>query len=294
MENRHLRHFLAVVDQGGVTRAAEHLRIAQPSLSQSIKGLERELGLPLFHRVGRTMVLSSAGRELLGPARAAVRHMESVHHAAAALNSVEGGDLDLVSMPTPALEPLSSITARFAQLHPNIALRVRSALNDHDVLRTVASGEAEVGLLGGSSTPMAADVDVLALETQPLILVAHPQARLGTSGRPLRAEELAGCDFVASAPGTLTRKVLDDWLASGVAVRVAVETDHRSSVLPLVTAGVGLTILPSAWRSTALRQGLAVHALADVPELSVSLISRRQDLTPAARALVAVARSVTN
>lgn len=291
MENRHLRHFLAVVDQGGVTRAAEHLRIAQPSLSQSIKGLEKELGVPLFHRVGRTMVLSSAGQALLGPARAAVRHMDSVHDAAATVAEVRGGHVDLVSMPTPALEPLSSITARLAALHPHIALRVRSALTDRQVLTAVESGEAEVGLLGGNTTPVAADVEVMPLGSQSLILVTHLEAPMLRSGQPLRGSDLEGSTFVASAPGTLTRRVLDDWLAAGIAVQVAVETDHRSSVLPLVTAGVGHTILPSAWRYTAEQLGLGVHALADAPELSVSLISRRQDLTPAARALVDVARA---
>ncbi|MFI7134641.1 LysR family transcriptional regulator [Nonomuraea sp. NPDC050153] len=72
MDFRQLERFLAVVDHGGFHRAAEVLYVAQPSLSQSIKQLEREMGDALFHRVGRGVVLTEAGRELVGPARMAV------------------------------------------------------------------------------------------------------------------------------------------------------------------------------------------------------------------------------
>ena len=69
MDTRKLKYFLAVVDHDGFNRAAEHLLIAQPSLSQTIASLEKELGVPLFHRIGRRAVLSEAGKELVGPAR---------------------------------------------------------------------------------------------------------------------------------------------------------------------------------------------------------------------------------
>ena len=68
MDARQLRYFLAVVDQGRHQPRGGTLLIAQPSLSQSISALERELGVPLFHRVGRRLVLSDAGETLVGPA----------------------------------------------------------------------------------------------------------------------------------------------------------------------------------------------------------------------------------
>ena len=68
MDIRQLKFFLAVVDHNGFSRAAEHLLVAQPSLSQAIANFERELGMPLFHRIGRGVVLSEAGSALVGPA----------------------------------------------------------------------------------------------------------------------------------------------------------------------------------------------------------------------------------
>ena len=76
MDIRQLKFFLAVVDHNGISRAAEHLMVAQPSLSQAIATFERELGMPLFHRIGRGVVLSEAGTALVGPARVVLRDLD--------------------------------------------------------------------------------------------------------------------------------------------------------------------------------------------------------------------------
>ena len=69
MDARHLRYFLAVVDHGGFHRAAEALAVGQPTLTQAVAALERELHSTLFHHVGADVVLTEAGRALVGPAR---------------------------------------------------------------------------------------------------------------------------------------------------------------------------------------------------------------------------------
>src|SRR5262249_61958055 len=85
MALRRPRLFLAVVAQGGMTRAADTEHVSQPSVSQAIRELEAELGTPLFHRTGRTLVLTAAGEALVGPARQAMRDGETGRAA------VEGG-----------------------------------------------------------------------------------------------------------------------------------------------------------------------------------------------------------
>ena len=89
MDLRRLRLFMAVVDEGGFTRAAESEFVSQPSVSQAIRELEDELGTPLFHRVGRGVVLTAAGEALVGPARQALRDVESATAAVAAVVGLE-------------------------------------------------------------------------------------------------------------------------------------------------------------------------------------------------------------
>lgn len=298
MDNRHLRHFLAVVDQGGVTRAAAYLRIAQPSLSQSLKVLERELGVPLFHRVGRTVVLSSAGRSLLGPARAAVRHMDSVRQSAAALSEGRGGHVDLVSMPTPALEPLSSLVGAFHREHPGHTVAVSAAFTQEQVINAVLSGAAELGLAASEGESRHADLKTVKLSEQALVLVLDPTVSGNEFPQSVTVApgELDGHSMVVSQPGSLMRSVVDGWISDGVGIHVAVEMDHRSSILTMVAAGVGHALLPSAWASTAHRLGLGTRRIHGTPRLGITLMARQDDLTPAAQTLLALAESmpVTN
>ncbi len=77
MDLRRLGLFLAVVDEGGMTRAAEAQHVSQPSVSQAVRELEAELGTALFHRVGRGLVLTPAGEALVAPARQALRDVET-------------------------------------------------------------------------------------------------------------------------------------------------------------------------------------------------------------------------
>jgi DNA-binding transcriptional LysR family regulator len=77
MDIRHLEYFLAIVDHGGFNRAASALYVSQPSLSQAVRTLERDLGTDLFHRIGRRAVLTEAGKALIDPAREAVRSLRT-------------------------------------------------------------------------------------------------------------------------------------------------------------------------------------------------------------------------
>ncbi len=109
MDIRQLKFFLAVVDHNGFSRAAQHLMVAQPSLSQAIATFERELGMPLFHRIGRGVVLSEAGAALVGPARVVLRDLDEAQATMRALKGLRGGRIDLVTMPSPGMEPLTTI-----------------------------------------------------------------------------------------------------------------------------------------------------------------------------------------
>lgn len=289
MDARQLRYFLAVVDHEGFNRAAEHLLIAQPSLSQTIKTLEREIGVPLFHRVGRRALLSAAGQELVGPARLVLRDLEAAEDAMAALKGVRRGRLDLVAMPSPAVEPLTTLIAHYTAAHPHVVVSTTAAFTAAEVIAAVQSGSSEIGLLGTDKPISVPDVDVLPLECQPMVLVVNPQQDEFSGRRSITGEELEGQRIVISQRGSLMRAQVDDLLARGVGLVIAAEAAHRSSLLPLVLAGVGHAVLPQAWASMASRAGLHVVELHPTVNLHIALISRRSGLTPAAEAFLAVA-----
>ncbi|MDQ0821336.1 DNA-binding transcriptional LysR family regulator [Arthrobacter sp. V4I6] len=289
MDTRKLKYFLAVVDHDGFNRAAEHLLIAQPSLSQTIAGLEKDLGVPLFHRIGRRAVLSEAGKELVGPARLVMRDLDAAQSAVQALRGVRSGRLDIITMPSPGIEPLTSMIAAFSEVHPSVRLNVGAAFTPEEVIESVRTGSSEIGLAGSSTPIRVPGVQVLDLERQPLILIVNPKADPFSPGVAIQREDLGGHRLIASQRGSLMRWLVDDALAHGVNTEIVVEVAHRTSILPLVLAGVGHAVMPSSWAPTAHKAGLRTLLIEPVSYLNVAILSRKDGLTPAATAFLDVA-----
>ncbi|MBT8160699.1 MULTISPECIES: LysR family transcriptional regulator [Arthrobacter] len=290
MDTRKLKYFLAVVDHDGFNRAAEHLLIAQPSLSQTIASLEKELGVPLFHRIGRKAVLSEAGKELVGPARLVMRDLDAAQSAVQSLRGVRSGRLDIITMPSPGIEPLTSMIAAFTTLHPSVRLNVSAAFTPEEVIESVRSGSTEIGLAGSPTPIRVPGVQVLELEQQPLILIVNPRTDTFDPGKSaIHREDLGGHRIIASQRGSLMRWLVDDALARGIKVEIVVEVAHRTSILPLVLAGVGHAVMPSSWAPTAHKAGLRTVLIEPVSHLDVAVLSRKDNLTPAARAFLEVA-----
>lgn len=288
MDVRQLGYFLAVVDHRGFGRAAEQIHVAQPSLSQAIANLERELGVPLFHRVGRGVVLSDAGRQLVEPARQVLRDLDVAKAMAQSVGEVRTGRLDLVSMPSPGIEPLTAMLTRFARRYPGITVDVAAAFTPEQVVETVRSGVAEVGLLGSAGSLAVTDVHVLPIEDQPLILISPPDHDL-PAGDVVHRDDLGGRRMIVSQRGSMMRQLVDDVLAGGIDVHIAAEIAHRTSILPLVLAGFGHAVMPSSWTRLAERAGAAVHRIEPVSYLRVALVARPAGLTPAAQAFLDMA-----
>jgi DNA-binding transcriptional LysR family regulator len=297
MDVRQLTYFLAVAENLNFGRAAEQLHIAQPSLSQAIATLERELRVPLFHRVGRGIVLSDAGTQLVEPARQVVRDLEAAKAAARSARGLQRGRAELVVMPSPGMEPLSTLVRDFTAAYPAMTVTADAAFTSEEVIQAVKAGRAELGLLGAASLPRAGGLRILPIEDQSFVLISPPQSdeqqavpageRAADSGRlPVAREDLAGARLVVSKQGSLMRQLVDDVLASGVDARIVVEVEHRTSILPMVLAGIGHAIMPTSWAPLAERAGALVRHIESSSVLRIALVSRTTALTPAARAFV--------
>ncbi|MEV4644963.1 LysR family transcriptional regulator [Saccharopolyspora sp. NPDC049357] len=290
MDVRQLRYFLAVVDCDGFGRAAKKLHVAQPSLSQSIAGLERELGVQLFHRDARGVVLSSAGVELAEHARDVLRRMNVASEAIKSIRGLERGTVDLVSMPAPAIEPLSTLMRRFRSQYPDITVKVGAGFTPDEVFDQLRQGTPEIGLVGVSEPLKVPGIEVFSLEQQPFVVLGSQSSGLPDGG-VVPPAVLVGEGLIESPGGSLMRRIVDDLIAEGTEVQIVAEVSHRTSVLPLVLQGVGLAVVPSAWAPVARAAGARVARL-DVPSrLDVVLASRSGPLTPAAKAFLAIARA---
>jgi DNA-binding transcriptional LysR family regulator len=292
MDGRQLSYFLAVVEHLNFGRAAEQLHIAQPSLSQAMGTLEHELGVPLFHRVGRGIVLSDAGAQLVEPARQVLRDLDAAKATVQSTQGLRRGRVELVSMPSPGIEPLTTIINRFTAAFPAMSVTVEAAFTPEEVVQVVKSGRAEVGLLGSATAPNIAGLKVLPIEEQPLVLISpqdgysNETSRTATAPAAVTRAELAGLRLIVSKQGSLMRQLVDDVLASGVEVQIVVEVEHRTSILPMVLSGIGHAVMPSSWTPLAERAGATVRRIEPVSLLRIALVSRTTALTPSAQAFM--------
>jgi DNA-binding transcriptional LysR family regulator len=313
MDEKRLRYFLAVVEDESVTRAASRLHVAQPSLSQTLRALEGELGVELFHRVGRGLRLSAAGQALVGPAREVLSAIDAARGAVGEVAEVLEGTLDIAALATLAVDPLAVLIGRFRREYPGVTVRVQEPPSTAGVGAMVREGVCELGF---ARLPLPRDdLHARELGQQELLFVlppdtslpgegastpasstAHrrrPRASSGTSASEegaLAAATLRDIPLVVSPPGTSTRMLLEQALeAVGVTPRIAVQTDAREAIVPLVLAGAGAALLPAPLAHEAGRRGAVVRAARPRIVRRIGLVHRGRRLSPAARTFVALA-----
>jgi DNA-binding transcriptional LysR family regulator len=313
MDEKRLRYFLAVVEDESVTRAASRLHVAQPSLSQTLRALEGELEVELFHRVGRGLRLSAAGQALIGPAREVLSAIDAARGAVSEVAEVLAGTLEIAALATLAVDPLAALIGRFRREYPGVAVRVQEPPSTAGVGAMVREGACELGF---ARLPLPRDdLHACELGKQELLFVLPPNTSLprarasaptSSSARPRRlragsgsslpqegalaAGTLRDIPLVVSPPGTSTRMLLEQALeAVGVTPRIAVQTDAREAIVPLVLAGAGAALLPAPLAHEAGRRGAVVRASRPRIVRRIGLVHRGGRLSPAARAFVALA-----
>jgi len=280
MDTQRLRHFVAVVDHGGFTAASKAVFVSQPALSLAVKELERELGTALFTRVGRGVQLTAAGTALLGPARQALRDVETGRAAVAAVAGVLAGSLSVCSLPTLAADPTSELIGRFRRLHPGVRVDLAAPEDSQDLFDLVEDGTCELGITDALHVPES--FDSIECGAQSLVFI-HPP---GTTSSGAEGDTMAVHDdtpLIAAPEGTSTRRLLEEQLgALGITPMLAVVSAQREAIIPLVLAGAGAALVPDALARFAEQFG-AVVSTPDPPVVRrLALVHRTQDLSPAA------------
>jgi DNA-binding transcriptional LysR family regulator len=231
-------------------------------------------------------VLSAAGEALVGPARRALRDVETGVAAVAEVAGLAAGGLDLVALATLAVDPLATLVGRFRLAHPGVTIALADPRDGAHLVDLVATGACEVGLTV-EAVP-ASGLLARELARQDLLAVLPPGTVTPT--RALPVTRLAEHPIVAAPAGTPTRTQLEDaFSAAGLVPRIAVTTAQREAILPLVLAGAGATLFPRPLAEQAAALGAVVTPLSPRLSRPVFAIHRAGTLSPAAAAFLELA-----
>jgi DNA-binding transcriptional LysR family regulator len=276
-----LRYFQAVARHEHVSRAAAELRIAQPALSRSIARLEAELGVPLLRRHGRRVALNRFGASFLTRVDTALRELDQGRQELADAAGLGRGS---VAVAAETLRTVTTLTAGFLAGHPDVSLRLYQSPAPQ-MSAQLQAGTVDLCLASQPLTGSALrSAELMREEVLLGVPPSHPLAGRGHVG----IEALAGEPFVTTRPGYWQRALADE-LFGRARIRpvIACEGDEPYAIRELISAGVGVGLLPALARRVTTEPPVGWLHL-DTPECwrTLSAVWREDAyLSAAARAL---------
>jgi DNA-binding transcriptional LysR family regulator len=292
MTLQQLEYFLAALDEGSFSAAAERLHLAQPSLSEQVRRLEAELGVALFARVGRGIKPTEAGLALRPHAQAALSAVEDAREAVVEQRELRGGLAAFGTFGSARWYPGTQIVSAFRKRHPKVRVRLIGQ-NSSEVAEAVRDGDLEAGLI-------ALPIDDAGLDVRPIMRDEIVYA----SADPARLKRPVTITALAAAPLILTdtsfgledptrRQLFELAQHAGVTIEPQIDVEDLETALDLAAGGLGDTlvargILLNLGRRVPKRLGWVPFA--DPLYDTFAFINRRgARLSPAAREFMALA-----
>ncbi|WP_414444521.1 LysR family transcriptional regulator [Burkholderia sp. 22PA0099] len=276
MELRHLRYFLAIAEELNVTRAAERLGIGQPPLSQQIRNLERELGVDLFRRTAHGVLLTSAGEAFRVEAVRVLEDAARARRAAQQAGNGETGSLRLGFTASAVFNPVvPALIQRFKAAYPGVDVTLDEA-NSPSLVRRLLDERLDAVFVRPGAVAVAG-VALRPFPDEPMKLVV-PATHAFAKRRRVALEALADEAFVlvpGPAGATLYAEIVDACRRAGFAPRLAQEAPQISSVINLVAAGLGLSIVPAAFEQVRV-QGVRYLDIDGVPAVARLALATRE------------------
>ncbi|MFC5200075.1 MULTISPECIES: LysR family transcriptional regulator [Streptomyces] len=291
-----LAALVAVAEAGSITRAAERLGYSPPALSQQLAKLEREAGASLLVRSHRGARLTDAGELLVARARRVLDEMERARHELARLTGLSGGTLRLGTFQTAGIHLLPPVLSAFRRAHPDVELTVAN-YEPPDGVSAVAAGEVDLALTHtyepADPVPLPSSVHAEPVLVEELVLVTAPGHVLADGAARLPLSGLAGQPLISMAPDHPPRQGVEAALARvGATPAVRVESPGYALVCALVSAGLGVAVVPEmVARTAATPVGLRLLEPGDLRR-TISVVHRTDRQAPAAEAFRALLRGV--
>ncbi len=242
MELHQLRYFVAVAETGSFTRAAERVGVTQPTLSEQVIRLEGKthgVGRRLFDRLGRKVVLTDAGHELLGRAQAILAAVDEAERVVR--DSTEGGRLRVGAIPTIAPFVLPAAVLRFSKAHPGIRLQLQEDRTER-LLADVLAGELDVAIM---ALPIRDDrLHVEKLYSEPLVMALPAKHRLASKTEVKLVDVMDEPFILLDEMHCFGDQVLSLCRRGGVEPKVVCRGEQIATLLAMVAVGQGVSVVP--------------------------------------------------
>jgi DNA-binding transcriptional LysR family regulator len=294
MDLRRLRYFMAVAEEGHVTRAAERLGMQQPPLSQQIKTLEQELDVRLFRRLPRGVALTDAGKALFTEIRSVLAHLERAVETTRRTARGEQGRLRVGIAPTAPFHPLvPQAIGAFRNRFPLVSLTMEEGLSN-EIADKLDSETLDIAFVR-NATLVPGGLVVHRLLEEPMIVAmpADHAAGRGRSRAPVALKTFADDRFILiGPPGTgLHDETVAACRAVGFAPRIGQPAPRITSAIALVAAGLGVALVPESVHRLAM-SGVVYRRLdrSARPKAFLGLALRRGDPSPVVRQFTALVR----
>lgn len=286
------RAVLALSDARSFRLAAEHLGMSPSALSRQVTGLEARISARLFDRDTRNVTPTEEGRAFTELAERLVNTAEGGAEDFTAFLEARRGRLTIAGLPSVTAGLLPDLLERFAAAHPGVDLRILDALSD-SVVASVARGEADLGFTAGT-VGTRDQLSFQALLDDQFVAVG-PMGGSLAEDRPYALSELIRMPFIAMAPGTSVRELLDGACARiGQQLEPRFEVSHLATAGALVAQGLGVSALPRLTLPVVGSRDLLIRPIADFgASRRIGLVWRSgRTLSPPARAFLKLVRSV--
>jgi DNA-binding transcriptional LysR family regulator len=288
MDIHQLEHFLAIVDEGTFTRAAEKVCRTQPAVSHSIRKLEEVLGTPLFARDTPELRLTETGKRLVDYARRIVRLRDEAVGALGALRDLSAGSLTIASHETAALYLLPAPLRTYAHQFPEVKVGVyRSPLDE--IPRCVLDHEVDLGFV--AEAPTTRELQSMHLYSDELVLIASPRHPLATR-RKVCLSDLGTERFVIHhLCRSSVRNILQLFEKQRTPFKVAAELWSFENMKEFVEQDIGLAIVPRVTVLDELRGGRLTEVPISgvrIPRQTFVVFRDRRYLSDAARGLLTI------